>query len=581
MTSPTATSCKRKYESPELTPNKAVKTESFDLDALPAEIAAKVLSELDIPELINTSFTNKKFHELSNFNSVWKQIAKKIGCPTEIETLSAQIRVKNHIEDLRIKVNELQQHKYAPTDIEAILSKKLTIEQGVFLNKFVNSWSQFILFCELADQIRDEDTLERLCAEKTSAEIIKLAEEFSTWFETNKIQLINEITSLNLRNSTITEIPREIFLLTRLTDLYLQSNFIERIPSEIGQLTQLQCLLFSDNLIKTIPSEIDQLTGLFRLELDDNQIAEIPSEIGKLIDLTFLNLGDNLIAEIPSTIGKLDQLEFLYFNNNKIAEIPSEIGELGELFELDFSYNQIKEIPSKIGELGELCKLDFSYNQIKEIPSFLPSMQNGCQSYFAGNPIAIIKVGTAKIFLSPKLLPPFRKQVEDYIEDLRIKVNALQQHKYAPMDIEAIVSKDLTIEKVAFINQFVNSWSKFIIFCKLADQITDKDTLERLNGAKTSAEIIKLAEEFSTWFETNKIQLINEITSLNLRNSTITEIPREIFLLTRLTDLYLQSNFIERIPSEIGQLTQLKCLLFSDNLIKTIPSEIGQLTVRP
>ncbi len=254
-------------DSYELPPNKILKTDHFKLDELPNEIKVKILSILDIPDIINTSLVNNNWSVLSYQNFVWKQIAKKIGCPTEIQTQPQQVRVKNYIEGLRRMVSSIRNNEFKPfiKDIEAILSKKLTIEKGIFLNQFVNSWSRFVTFFALADHIQDKNTCDLLISEKTSAQIIEQAEKFSAWFTMNKTSMPN-IGQFVIEKEQLKEIPSEIFqLTTEVSSLHFGENCIETIPSEIGKLTNLTHIFLTENRITTIPTEFFKLTNLTNL----------------------------------------------------------------------------------------------------------------------------------------------------------------------------------------------------------------------------------------------------------------------------------------------------------------------------
>ena len=360
---------KRKANAPPKSHQRKIsRIDYFKLDELPDDFKIRLLQKLDIHELINIGYVNKGWNELSNHNSVWKKIPKEIDCPFEIRAEAKPIKqqVKDHIEDLRIKVSNIQKHSMAPKDLENILSKNLIIENGSLLNQFVNSWSKFIVFYTLANVIGDTDAIERINRAKTSDEIINLAKEFSIWFEKNKNEL-TQLQQLHLNNNQITTIPSEIAQLTGLQRLYLYNNQITTIPSEIGQLTGLLKLYLGSNQITTIPSEIGLLTQLQELGLYNNQITTIPSEIGQLTELKALHLNNNQITTIPSEIGQLTGLQGLHLGSNQITTIPSEIGQLTGLKALHLNNNQITTIPSEIGQLTGLKELHLDNNQITTI----------------------------------------------------------------------------------------------------------------------------------------------------------------------------------------------------------------------
>ncbi|NGX37351.1 MAG: Internalin-A [Chlamydiae bacterium] len=355
-------------ESCELHQSKVSKTEYFKLDEFPIELTIQILKELNVRELINISYLNKDWHEFSNCDLVWKEIAIKIDSPFETgaEAKTIKQQAKDYIEDLKIKTRNIQKHSLAPKDIKDILSKNLIIENGILLNQFANSWSKFIIFCILANEIGDSDALERLNGVNTSGEIINLAKDFSVWFEKNKNEL-TQLQELDLSENEITSIPSEIWQLTQLRTLRLYGNQLISIPPEIGQLPLLKVFGLSGNQITTIPSEIGQLPQLRALDLSYNQLTIIPTEIGEWTTLLELDLSGNQIAAIPSEIGQLTLLENLDLSHNQLTTIPSEIGQLTLLEILDLYDNQLTTIPSEIGQLPQLRGLFLSDNQIETI----------------------------------------------------------------------------------------------------------------------------------------------------------------------------------------------------------------------
>jgi hypothetical protein len=164
--------------------------------------------------------------------------------------------------------------------------------------------------------------------------------------------------------------------LKNLTTLDLSDNEISEIPDAIAELKNLTTLDLSDNEISEIPDAIAKLKNLTELFLYDNQISEIPDIISELKNLKVLHLGRNQINEISDAIAELKNLTGLYLRGNKISKIPDAISELKNLTTLDLSSNQISEIPVAILELKILKTLDLGNNQISEIPEKIIQLEN-------------------------------------------------------------------------------------------------------------------------------------------------------------------------------------------------------------
>ena len=58
----------------------------------------------------------------------------------------------------------------------------------------------------------------------------------------------------------------------------------------IGQLAELTTLNLKDNQLTELPETIGQLTSLETLDLSSNELTELPETIGQLMELKELNL---------------------------------------------------------------------------------------------------------------------------------------------------------------------------------------------------------------------------------------------------------------------------------------------------
>ena len=155
---------------------------------------------------------------------------------------------------------------------------------------------------ELDDDHRIDDDNNSIVAMRTISKLCKIKKCF--YLCTGIKQLYNYVT-LNMINTELTYIPKEISCLTNLKNLYLNANQLTSIPKEIGY-----------------------LTGLNRLDLDYNQLASIPKEISCLTNLKTLHLHNNKLTSIPKEIGCLTSLNYLYLHNNLLTHIPEKIKNL-------------------------------------------------------------------------------------------------------------------------------------------------------------------------------------------------------------------------------------------------------------
>lgn len=139
------------------------------------------------------------------------------------------------------------------------------------------------------------------------------------------------LTSLDLSNNDITELPKDIGLLNKLIEVNLSMNNLKEIPKEFSLLTNLKKLDVSFNNLDKVPTTIFQLSKLTSLNLSNNNITELPKEIGLLTKLRKLYLGRNQLTSLPKEIDSLVDLEEINLLDNNFEEIPKEIGFFSRL----------------------------------------------------------------------------------------------------------------------------------------------------------------------------------------------------------------------------------------------------------
>ena len=138
------------------------------------------------------------------------------------------------------------------------------------------------LYCHKCRQeARDQDIFCSHCGtklqNKTSDKTLWV-EKLCLWGDENKISelcspqteesLLN-ITSLDISEKKLTEIPDEICKLENLTELNLNYNYLTELPKDIGNLSQLHSLGISCQFLHDLPEsivKINKLKELYHLE---------------------------------------------------------------------------------------------------------------------------------------------------------------------------------------------------------------------------------------------------------------------------------------------------------------------------
>lgn len=189
--------------------------------------------------------------------------------------------------------------------------------------------------------------------------------------------------SLNLANTGINSIPKEIFMIKSLKSLTIANytfketnefkNNIEIIPDEICNLINLEYINLSGCNIVSLPSGIRRLQKLNSLYLNYTNIDILPEELFEIESLEILNLGGCPIESLPSSLNKLQKLTGIYFHGTKIRSIPSAIFELKKLTELGIC-NKVTEIPKEIINLSNITRLILTHSLITELPEYIGSL---------------------------------------------------------------------------------------------------------------------------------------------------------------------------------------------------------------
>ncbi|HEX4799436.1 MAG TPA: leucine-rich repeat domain-containing protein [Candidatus Paceibacterota bacterium] len=100
--------------------------------------------------------------------------------------------------------------------------------------------------------------------------------------------------SLNLSNSGLTTVPKNVFDKTDLVSLNLSGNKLTgALPAEVRHLRNLQELNLSNNNFTGIPAEVGQLAQLRILNVSHNNLTGLPHELAQLKNLEVFDLRGN------------------------------------------------------------------------------------------------------------------------------------------------------------------------------------------------------------------------------------------------------------------------------------------------
>lgn len=188
------------------------------------------------------------------------------------------------------------------------------------------------------------------------------------------VHKIRDLEYICKNGSSLSKIPKSIFVLDRIGMLVINNTEIKTIPEEIMYLNTLQCLDVRDNFIIELPSQIKYI-NINSIYLSNNCLKTFPIELCSLKNMKIIDLSRNYIKSIPREIKNLRNLHDLVLSKNFIEYIPDELCELKKLRRLILSKNMIKLIPDNICRMTSLNQLQLANNLIEYIPCEMATME--------------------------------------------------------------------------------------------------------------------------------------------------------------------------------------------------------------
>ncbi|KAA0203965.1 hypothetical protein HAZT_HAZT001676 [Hyalella azteca] len=194
-------------------------------------------------------------------------------------------------------------------------------------------------------------------------------------------QLLNNLpalTSLNLNNNNLRELPGLIFQECKALEvLKLSKNQLVSLGDGVFYgLSRLRTLsLDQNNLTSVTKNWLFGLESLEELSLRHNSISNIDSYSWKNTapKLISLDLSYNRLVSLhTSSLEGLQQLQLLVVSHNHLSSIqPRTFVSTPHLLQLDLSYNDLRWPVEEPGEafygLSKLMRLDLSYNAIEAV----------------------------------------------------------------------------------------------------------------------------------------------------------------------------------------------------------------------
>ncbi|KAM5256323.1 leucine-rich repeat-containing protein 40 [Ctenodactylus gundi] len=375
---------------------------------------------------------------------------------------------------------------------------------------------------------------------------------------------------LNLSSNQLKSLPAEISRMKRLKHLDCNSNLLETIPPELAGMESLELLYLRRNKLRFLP-EFPSCRLLKELHVGENQIEVLGAEhLKHLSSILVLELKDNKLKSVPDEITLLQSLERLDLSNNDISSLPCSLGNLHLKF-LALEGNPLRTIRREIINKGTQEVLKYLRSKIKDDgPSQSDSVpETTAMTLPSESRVNIHAIVTLKLLdYSDKQTALIPDEVFDAVKSnpitsINFSKNQLSGIPQRIIELKDMVSDvNLSFNKLSFISLELCMLQKLTFLDLRNNFLTslpeEMESLIRLQTINLSFNRFKMLPEVLYRLPTLEAILIsnNQVGSLN---------PQKMKTMENLTTLDLQNNDLLQIPPELGNCVNLRTLLLDGN----------------
>eukprot|EP00960_Hanusia_phi_P073101 767945-Hanusia_phi.AAC.6 len=322
----------------------------------------------------------------------------------------------------------------------------------------------------------------------------------------------------------------------------LNDNKLTAFPQELNQLGILQNLRIDSNSITNVPSYVALFPMLKHLRAHDNAISMLSSNIGQCKHLISLDLQRNQLSSIPLSLaactGLTKNLKTFRIDKNRLKTIDQGVTKMKSLLQFRASHNQIKEIPVEIGNASQLTELSLNHNLIEAIP---PSL---CK----------LNLKILRLDQNPLKRPPINvvirgiQRTYDYLNRLEHAVISwdLDLHRF---DMQQVPFPSASSSKSS------EQW-EFDMWCRIRCMVLAENRLQSFPM---------------------ELQLMTNLTILDVRQNRISAVPPAIGSLHNLQIFDASQNFIQTLPTQMKHNIALQELLLENNRLSVVPDVVAEL----
>ncbi|KAE8299657.1 Leucine-rich repeat-containing protein 40 [Larimichthys crocea] len=377
---------------------------------------------------------------------------------------------------------------------------------------------------------------------------------------------LQELQQLRLSHNQLKSLPVEVCTLRNLRSLTLQQNLLESLPEELGQLENLTDLDLSNNHLKTVPSSLSCLTCLQNLNLSYNKISCLPDNLGQLTNVKLLDCSNNQLTDIPASLSQMLAMEQLYLRHNKLCLLPKlpapmlkdlylgnnqieqleteQLACLTAISLLELRDNKIKSLPEQITLLSTLARLDLTNNDISTLPASLSLLPNLKVLLLEGNPLR----GIRRDLLTKgtnELLKYLRGRLKEDPERADEGHTAMTLPSQARVNLHHIK----TLKLLEYSEKQVSN---------IPDEVFDA-------AADQGVTTVNFSKNQLTSIPSRLVEFQSSMSDVNLGFNRLTCCSPDICKLLQLTHIDLGNNQLSDLPPEMMTLTKLSSIILNYN----------------
>ncbi|XP_059197172.1 leucine-rich repeat-containing protein 40 [Centropristis striata] len=404
---------------------------------------------------------------------------------------------------------------------------------------------------------------------------------------------LEKLTELDLSNNHLKELPSSLGRLTCLQKLILSHNQLSCLPEGLGQLKGVKLMDCSNNQLTDIPASLSQMLSLEQLYLRHNKLrllSKLPAPA-----LKELYVGNNHIEHLEAEqLSCLTAISLLELRDNKIKVLPEQITVLSTLTRLDLTNNDITTLPASLSLLPNLKVLLLEGNPLRGIRrDLLTKGTNELLKYLRGRikedpdradegPTAMTLPSQAAVNVHSiktlKLLEYSEKQA-DQVPDAVFDSAADQSVttvNFSKNQLTSIPARLVELQSsLSDINLGFNRLTCCSDVCKFLqlshidlrnNQLSDLPS--EMNNLTKLRSITLIYNRFKSFPEV--LYHIVSLETVLLGNNQVSAVdPHRLKQLVHLSTLDLSNNDLLNIPPELGLCSSLRCLSLEGNPFRT------------